>query len=133
MRLVNTEKEHYELIRLLRNRPEVQGGFIEPKPITEPMQNAYMATHAKNYRVCLNKKDEFVGYIGHVDGDIRVCVEPYHQGQGYATFMIAEFTDQFTGLQAKIKIANTASLNAFLNNGYEFKYYILEPKQNNDT
>ena len=72
--------------------------------------------------------DKPCGYIGAIDGDIRVCTHPDYQGKGIGAFMIKELTNVKPDIYARIKIDNIASVKAFEKAGYEKKYFVLEPK-----
>ena len=66
------------------------------------------------------------GFIGTVEGDIRIAVSPLFQNQGVGKFMLNTFLEDNKKIQAKIKIQNEASLRLFESCGFEKKYYILE-------
>ena len=67
------------------------------------------------------------GFIGAVEGDIRVAVSPFFQNQGVGKFMLNTFLEDNKKIQAKVKIENKASLKLFESCGFTKKYYILEP------
>jgi len=128
MELVPNEKKYWDFIRTLRNNERVQVGFIEKVNIIPEQQADYMNIYKDNYYVCLlNGKP--VGYIGVIDGDIRVATHPNFQGQGIGVFMIRQLHNIHPKAYAKIKIDNIPSLKAFEKAGFKIKYYILE---NND-
>ena len=79
-----------------------------------------------NYYICLCDGSP-CGFIGEIDGDIRVCTVPEFQGKGVGSFMIREITKIRPNVFAKIKIDNKSSLRAFEKAGYVKKYYLLEP------
>lgn len=118
-------KEYYEFIRLLRNDERVQDGFIERANITREQQEEYMKKYASNYFVCLYNNVP-AGFIGEIDGDIRVATHPDYQKNGLGKFMVDELFKITQNVYAKIKIKNEASLNLFEKAGFEKKYYILE-------
>ena len=128
MKLVKCSKKYWEYVRILRNDKRVVDGFIENIHITKEMQEKYMEKNSKYYYIVLiNNKP--CGYIGEIDGDIRVCTHPDYQGKGIGAFMIKELTKVKPDIYARIKIDNIASVKAFEKAGYEKKYFVLEPKK----
>tara|TARA_B110000196_G_scaffold292588_1_gene280326 strand:- start:519 stop:911 length:393 start_codon:yes stop_codon:yes gene_type:complete len=121
-------KKYWEFIRLLRSDKRVQSGFIEQSTVTRKEQENYMNRYNNNYYVCLCD-DIPCGFIGEIDGDIRLCTDPEYQGKGIGPFMIREITKIRPNIFAKIKLDNTSSLRAFEKAGYIKKYYLLEPKK----
>tara|TARA_B110000438_G_C15300525_1_gene430967 strand:+ start:90 stop:482 length:393 start_codon:yes stop_codon:yes gene_type:complete len=121
-------KKYWEFIRLLRSDKRVQSGFIEQSTVTRKEQENYMNRYNNNYYVCLCD-DIPCGFIGEIDGDIRLCTDPEYQGKGIGSFMIREITKIRPNIFAKIKLDNTSSLRAFEKAGYIKKYYLLEPKK----
>jgi len=126
MKLVKNDKIYYEFIRNLRNNKQVQGGFIDNlSKITTEQQMNYMEKYNDNYYICL-EDDISVGYVGQIDGDIRVCTHPDHWGKGIGSFMINELMKLHPECYAKVKIDNQSSIRAFEKSGFTKKYYILE-------
>ena len=128
LELKKNNKKYWEFIRLLRSDKRVQNGFIEQSTITKKEQETYMNKYNDNYYVCLCD-DIPCGFIGEIDGDIRLCTDPEYQGKGIGSFMIREITKIRPNIFAKIKLDNTSSLRAFEKAGYVKKYYLLEPKK----
>jgi RimJ/RimL family protein N-acetyltransferase len=127
LELKKNNKNYWEFIRILRSDKRVHGGFIEQSKITRMEQEEYMSKYNKNYYVCLCD-DTPCGFIGEIDGDIRLCTSPEYQGKGIGSFMIREITKLRPNIFAKIKIENVSSLRAFEKAGYVKKYFLLEPK-----
>jgi len=127
--LTKNKKKYWEFIRALRSNKSVENGFIDKVKISKKEQEIYMNKYNDNYYVCLNEQIP-CGYIGEINGDIRLCTSPEFQGQGVGTFMIKEFTKIKKNIFAKIKIENMSSIKAFEKAGYEKKYFLLEPKKN---
>jgi RimJ/RimL family protein N-acetyltransferase len=127
--LTKNKKKYWEFIRALRSNKSVENGFIDKAQISKKEQEIYMNKYNDNYYVCLNEQIP-CGYIGEINGDIRLCTSPEFQGQGVGTFMIKEFTKIKKNIFAKIKVENISSIKAFEKAGYEKKYFLLEPKKN---
>jgi len=70
--------------------------------------------------------DKPAGFIGSVDGDIRVATHPDFQGKGIGLFMVNELMKIYPGRFAKIKMGNEASVKLFRKAGFKKKYYIYE-------
>ena len=113
LELVPNKEGYYEFIRNLRNDDRVRDGFIQQEHISLEEQVAYMQVHESDYFICLNDETP-VGYIGVIDGDIRLCTSPDHQGQGIGTFMLTEIVKIFPYATGRIKRENVASIQAFL-------------------
>ena len=127
--LTKNKKKYWEFIRALRSNKSVENGFIDKAQISKKEQEIYMNKYNDNYYVCLNEQIP-CGYIGEINGDIRLCTSPEFHGQGVGTFMIKEFTKIKKNIFAKIKVENISSIKAFEKAGYEKKYFLLEPKKN---
>ena len=128
LELKQNEKQYWEFIRILRSDERVQGGFIQDSNISKTEQEIYMEKYNNNYYICLCD-DKPCGFIGEIDGDIRVCTSPDHQGKGVGSFMIREITKLRPNIYAKVKLDNISSIKAFEKAGYEKKYFLLEPKK----
>ena len=125
LELVHNSDKYWEFIRTLRSNDEVQQGFGEQVHITREQQEIYMKRHNDEYFVCLYN-DEPAGFIGVVDGDIRVAVVPAFQRRGVGLFMVHELMKQTPDCQAKVKIDNEASLKLFVKAGFRKKFFLLE-------
>lgn len=125
--LTNCSENYWEFVRNLRMDDRVINCFVEKGNITYEMQIAYMKKYSKNYRIAL-KDNKPVGYIGVIDGDIRICTHPDYQGQGVGKFMLEQSIKIWPNSFAKIKINNETSLKLFESCGFEKKYIILEKK-----
>ena len=126
--LRKNEKKYWDFIRALRSNKSVENGFIDKVQISKKEQEIYMNKYNDNYYVCLNKQIP-CGYIGEINGDIRLCTSPEFQGLGVGTFMIKELTKIKKNIFAKIKVENISSIKAFEKAGYEKKYFLFEPKK----
>ena len=129
LKLIPNESKYWEFIRLLRADKRVQEGFIQvTSQISKREQEIYMEKYNENYYICLSDNIP-CGFIGEIDGDIRVCTSPDYQGKGVGSFMISEITKLRPNIYAKIKLDNISSIKAFEKAGYEKKYFLLEPKK----
>lgn len=123
--LVKNEKKYWNFIRSLRNNPRVKEGFIEQQYITKNQHEKFMMKHGDKYYICLIDNTP-AGFVGSIDGDIRVATDPSYQGMGVGKFMISEILLKFPGSYAKVKTENKASLGLFKSCGFKKKYFILE-------
>ena len=133
MKLIRNEPKYWEFIRLVRNDPEMQKGFVEIVDITTEQQIAYMTKYGDGYYICLNENNEPIGFIGEVDDDIRVAVIIEFQKMGVGKFMVNEFMELRPNSYAKMKFDNIASKKLFESCGFEYvkkddKFYYYEKK-----
>lgn len=138
--LVNNEKKYYQFIRELRLHHSNINGFLEKTDITEEQQEKYMSIYGNNYFIAL--KDNIpVGWVGQVDGDIRICTHQDHKGCGIGKFMLNELMKKFPDAHAKVFLDNEYSNKLFLSCDFikyksdnRFNYYKKEcynrPKHN---
>jgi len=133
MTLVKNEPKYWEYIRWVRNHPSTQSGWVTQSPdITGEQQKKYMAKHNDEYYICLADNLHTCGYVGAVDGDIRVATDPTCRGKGIGSFMLNELMKLEPTAFAKIKIDNKASIKLFEKCGFKRKFYIYT-KEENDT
>jgi len=125
MELVDCSSEFWEFVRLLRGDERVRGGFIQQGVISSEAQVAYMGVFASCYRVALVDGVP-AGFVGVIDGDIRVCTHPDFQGLGVGRFMIEGIMRVFPGAFAKVKVGNEASVRLFESCGFRKKFFIFE-------
>jgi RimJ/RimL family protein N-acetyltransferase len=124
LNLVECTPNYFDFVRVLRNDTRVLDGFIQSQKISEEMQKKYMSKNSQFYRIALVDKEP-VGYVGVINGDIRVCTHPDYQGKGIGKFMINRCLEIWPDAFAKVKIDNEASLRLFENSGFTKKFYIL--------
>ena len=125
LKFVRNEKKYWDFIRNLRNNLNKSGAFIQDIHITEEMQNSYMATNNDCFFVCLSNERP-AGYIGVVDNDIRVAVNPTMSGQGVGTFMLEELKKYFPNATARVLAGNDASFKLFEKSGFKLRWYYFE-------
>ena len=124
MELVKCYKKYWPFIYSLRK--EVKEGFINQDDFSLEEHESFMSKNHKNYQICLMFGCVPAGFIGAIEGDIRVAVSPFFQNQGVGKFMLNTFLEDNKKIQAKVKIENEASLRLFESCGFKKKYYILE-------
>jgi RimJ/RimL family protein N-acetyltransferase len=90
-----------------------------------------MEKYEKNYWICLSGNTP-VGFVGIVDNDIRLAVQPNTKGLGIGTFMIQELIKNHKDGTAKVLLDNLSSQKVFEKNNFtnyksdeKFKYYKL--------
>ena len=123
--MVVATHDYFSFIRELRNDPITNEGFINRELISEASHLEYMQNHSNFYRVCLLDGIP-VGYIGVIDGDIRIAVDKDYLRKGVGTFMLNEISNNFSDLSAKIKIENLASIKLFEKLGFKKRYFVYE-------
>lgn len=121
---VNNNEYYWEYIRIIRNSEEVSHGFIQKSNITTEQQKKYMSVHGHTYFI-IKLNNIPIGFIGDVENDIRICVHPDYQNNGYGTKAILEFKKLYPNSLAKVKIENEQSKRAFEKAGYKVKYLLL--------
>ena len=125
MELVQNKPQYWEFIRKLRNHPDVKSGFIQQEDIKKECHEKHMLRYGLFFYVCLvNNKP--AGYVGVINGDIRVATHPDFQGKGVGKYMINQLMEMQPDAFAKVKIDNEASARLFEACGFKKKYYILE-------
>ena len=126
--LVKNSKGYWRFIKDLREMKGVSQGFISQSEITDADHTAFMEKHSEHYHICLLKKKP-IGFIGLVNGDLRLAVLPEHQGKGAGHFMLQKYLELYDNISTKIKPENTKSLELFKRNGFSIKYLALERHQ----
>jgi len=114
---------HWDAILEIRN--ENREGFGDSSMIRSGAHCKYMFNHFSNYLLCV-ENDEVLGFIGHVNNDIRLATQKTYQKKGIGKFMVEGFMKKYPEALAKVKLDNEASLKLFERCGFDKKYYILE-------
>lgn len=99
-------------------------GFVNQTNISTELHIQYMKNNFQNYRICI-LNNEFAGFIGIVNDDVRLGVKKEFKRKGIGKFMINEFNKTFEIKHAKVKIENTASQKLFESCGFKKTFYIL--------
>lgn len=123
--VISNNEAWWENIRILRNDERVKRGFINQENITPEAHKNYMTLFGSKYMVAL-VDGKFAGYVGSIDGDIRVCVDPQFQGKGVGVRLIEAIMEKFPNSYAKVKIDNGSSKRLFDKCGFKVKYVIME-------
>ena len=124
MELVECTYDYWDFILEVRNL--VSEGFFAQDSIRKPEHFEFMLKHHETYRICINEFGLPLGFVAHVENDIRIATHPECQGEGIATFMLNEFMAEFPEAVAEVKRDNIASLNLFESCGFEVEYYGLK-------
>lgn len=132
----NFDGSYDKYILNLRNDKELRKGFINQTEIHKNVHQKFMDKHRQDYFVCVNDDGIPMGFIGVVDGDIRLAVDPDYQKQGVGKFMVNEIHKKYPKAIARVKTNNKASHALFVKCGFkvtgmEFKnrsthLYIME-------
>jgi hypothetical protein len=109
LRLIKNSPDHWEFIRKLRLDSENIDGFLEKVEISEEDQINYMKTYGDFYYICLDENTP-VGYVGVIEGDMRMCVSSNKKKSGIGTFMLSEIMKIKPESTAKVLKSNIASL-----------------------
>ena len=119
----NLPGAHWDAIREIRN--ENREGFGDSNTIPSGVHCKYMFNHFSNYLLCV-ENDEVLGFIGHVNNDIRLATKKTYQKKGIGKFMVEGFMKKYPEAFAKVKLDNEASLKLFEKCGFKKRYYLLE-------
>lgn len=112
MKLVKNSEKYYEFIKRLRLHDDNIKGFIEQVEITPEQQISYMEKYGNKFYIA-TFEGQPLGWVGVIDDDIRVCVDPLQKGVGVGKFMINEIMKIFPKAKAKVLWDNDASANLF--------------------
>ena len=123
MEIVKCETWHWDEVLEIRN--ENREGFGNSDIISPEDHLEYMTQHHKNYLICTHLR-KAIGFIGHVENDIRLGTKKEYQRRGGAKLMLESFMKKYPEALAKVKLDNEASLKLFEKYHFKKKYYILE-------
>jgi hypothetical protein len=129
LELIANAPQYFEFIRKLRNHPQLKVGFIQQEDIS-PLDHAdYMLKHGNHYFICMLSGVP-VGFIGVINDDIRLAVDPLFQNLGVAKFMVGEIVKIYPMAQAKVKVTNSASLRLFQSLEFSEEFVIFTQSNN---
>jgi len=92
LELVAADEQYWEAIRQIRN--DNRESFTNSHIIEKEEHWNFMRKHHGTYRVCL-ENGECIGFIGHVNKDVRLAVASSKKRQGVGTFMFSEMVKVF--------------------------------------
>tara|TARA_R110002020_G_scaffold366278_1_gene578364 strand:- start:3833 stop:4267 length:435 start_codon:yes stop_codon:yes gene_type:complete len=127
MELVKCSRDHWDSILKIRN--DNRAGFGNTEIIDQDTHYAFLTKYSNSYYVCV-EGSEVLGFIGHLEDDIRVATNKKFQNKGLGKFMVKEFMKLHPNCFAKIKTGNIHSLKLFTSCGFEKKYDILALSEN---
>jgi len=125
--LVPAKEDHWEAIRLLRN--ENSDCFTHDKEISREEHWNFMRKHWNTYRIAV-QQEAFVGFIGHVNRDVRLATSTKSKGKGVAQFMWKSFEQEVGDLDVKVLLNNQRCLSFFFKLGYVPDTKALKEGQN---
>ena len=124
MELVECTYDYWDFVLEVRNL--VSEGFFAQDSISKSDHFEFMLKNHETYRICVDEYQDPLGFVAHVDNDIRIATHPDCQKQGIGKFMLNKFMAEFPASVAKVKYENIASLNLFESCGFEVEYYGLK-------
>tara|TARA_Y100000361_G_scaffold117743_1_gene108946 strand:+ start:777 stop:1157 length:381 start_codon:yes stop_codon:yes gene_type:complete len=124
MGLVECTYDYWGFVLEVRNL--TSKAFFVKSHITKAEHFDFMLKNYQTYRICIDDEGTPMGFVAHVDNDIRIATHPKFQKRGVAKFMLTEFMAEFPEAVAKVKHDNIASLNLFESCGFQVDYYGLK-------
>jgi GNAT superfamily N-acetyltransferase len=130
LKLVDCGRKYWDFVMELRN--SLREGFVHQETISIEDHYEYMEAYHKYYYIAIETApnrfhdDIPVGFVGEINGDIRVATHPHHQKKGVGKFLINELMVRHPDAFAKVKLDNEASIKLFESCGFKRKFYILE-------
>jgi|LakMenEpi12Oct12_1017442.scaffolds.fasta_scaffold02023_3 ribosomal protein S18 acetylase RimI-like enzyme len=126
LKLIECNQNYWKNIWEIRNFDKQ--GFIDQKEIPIEEHFEFMKKHNSNYKICL-KNNEFVGFIGLVNNDLRIAVSKEFKRKGIGKFMVNEFCKNLKINEIKVKIDNDASQKLFESCGYKKEFLIYSKNE----
>lgn len=102
--------------------------FTDQKEIPLEEHFKFMEKNNANYKVCL-KDNEFAGFIGVINNDLRIGVVKRFRKNGIGKFMINELSKNLEIKEAKVKIDNEASQKLFESCGFKKTFLIYSKNE----
>jgi GNAT superfamily N-acetyltransferase len=115
LQFVDNEEKYFDFIRVLRNT--LRSSFLEQAIITPDEQVAYMHRYKLHYYIALYRSMP-AGFIGIINNDLRLAVQPEYQRLGIASFMLSEIRKKNIPFTVRVKASNHASQCFFEKNGF---------------
>jgi len=122
LKLVNCDRMFW--IDILEIRNKEKKCFINQKEVQIKDHFNYMLHNSKFYEVCV-ADNIFAGFVGLVNGDIRIGVSNKFKRKGIGKFMLQNFKKFEQIKQVKIKVDNEASIKLFESLGFKKNLYIM--------
>jgi ribosomal protein S18 acetylase RimI-like enzyme len=129
--LTENAPQYFEFIRELRNHPQLRIGFIQQEEISSTNHADYMSKYSNHFFICLLSGTP-IGFIGVIDDDIRLAVDPSFQNLGAAKFMVEEVIKIYPTAQAKVKVTNSASMRLFQSLDFTEAFVIFTQKNSSN-
>ncbi|NVM38112.1 MAG: GNAT family N-acetyltransferase [Candidatus Lokiarchaeota archaeon] len=112
MRMVKCEEKYWPFVLKLRNK--FKKSFFSQSTITNEEHEKFMRKWSDSYFICIADDERtLLGWVGVVNGDIRIAVPCQFQNQGIGKFMLEYIKVTFPEATAQIFSSNQASINAF--------------------
>lgn len=122
MELVKCDKKYWDFVLSLRN--QMKDSFGNRCIISLNDHTRFMELNSINYRIAIIENKP-VGFVGHVDGDIRFAISIDYQNKGFGKKMVSQFLKDFKIKNAKVRIWNKPSIKLLESCGFVKEYYIL--------
>lgn len=116
--MVECHQEYWPFV--LETRNKLREYFLNPSIITDEDHKKFMEKNHQDYFICLSKEGVPLGWVGVVDNDVRIAVDPSSQKNGVGKFMLQLIKKKYPYATAQILKTNTASLNLFNSAGINF-------------
>jgi ribosomal protein S18 acetylase RimI-like enzyme len=125
LKIVPNSPEYYSTIKNLRLHPSNIDGFIDQSYFSDESHIKYMKQYGKYYYIAI-VDDIAVGFVGVVDNDIRIAIDPDYKNLGIGKQLIGFIVNKFPLSIAKIKYNNIASIKLFENCGFNKTFILME-------
>lgn len=125
MELVKCDKLYWDFVLSLRNQMKDSFGNRNIIPLNDHL--SFMEQNHSNYRIAL-KDGKPIGFVGHVEGDIRFAVSIDYQNKGFGKKMVSQFLKEFNIKDSKVRVWNKPSIKLLESCGFVKEYYVLSRK-----
>ena len=111
-------------INILQIRNKDKENFVDQKEIELEEHFQYMLKYSNYYKVCI-ADGVFAGFVGNVNGDLRIGVSDHFKRKGIGKFMLENFKLFSNVKQVKVKTDNEASIKLFESFGFKKNLYLM--------
>jgi ribosomal protein S18 acetylase RimI-like enzyme len=125
LKIVPNSPEYYSTIKNLRLHPLNIDGFIEQSYFSNESHIKYMEQYGKYYYIAIMNEIP-VGFVGSVDNDIRVAVDPDYKNLGIGKKLIDFIVEKHPYATAKIKYDNIASIKLFESCNFNKTFILMQ-------